>query len=420
MDERELRRRFESGAGTPGIPSVYFPPDGVEEVDRTPRRTPRGIAALWQAPDPVFVEAGAEGEWAIARLRLVIIGLLAITPWYRFLRNPESGEYLWGLIVTMVAAGMGGVFYYYLRRDDYKPWIGFVTSAFDVSLVSGALLAFLLVGPPHVAVNSKVTFEVYFLALMATSLRYDRRICAFAGVLAMSQYAAIVLAATTFWNLDDPAYQPFIYGTFSASDQWTRFIILGAATLLASETVRRAQRLRYLSTHDRLTGLSNRRHLEERAAMEFERARRHGRVVAVAMVDVDHFKKFNDAFGHTAGDVVLRMIASTIRENVRASDVVARYGGEEFVLIFPEANEAEAHIRMDAIRERIALSRVVVAGHHDPHTVTVSGGLAMFPADGASLAQVLDAADKRLFEAKQMGRDRTVGSTGLQRVRAEN
>lgn len=213
--------------------------------------------------------------------------------------------------------------------------------------------------------------------------------------------------------------QPLIYGTFSPSDQWTRIIILGAATLLASETVRRAQRLRYLSTHDRLTGLSNRRHLEERAAIELERARRHRRVVAIAMVDVDHFKKFNDSFGHTAGDVVLRMIASTIRDNVRASDAVARYGGEEFVLIFPEAAEAEALDRLDAIRECISRSRVVIGSHPNPHTVTVSGGLAMFPADGHTLEAVLDVADKRLFEAKQTGRDRATGSTGLRRPRVE-
>lgn len=421
MDERDLRRRFEPGTHTPtDTPAQVTPSSSTPPGAKAPTRgTPRGLSAFWQAPDPVFAEAGAEGEWAIARLRLLIIGLLMITPLYRYLRYPAVGEYRWGLIVTLTSGVLAAGFYYYLRRGDYKPWIGFATSAFDVSLVSGALLAFLLVGPPHVAVNSKVTFEVYFLAIMATSLRYDRRICAVAGLLAIAQYAAIVLAATTFWNLDDPSYEPLIYGTFIASDQVTRFIILAAATLLASETVRRAQRLRYLSTHDRLTGLSNRRHLEERAAIEIERARRHGRLIAVAMVDVDHFKKFNDSFGHVAGDVVLRMIASTIRENVRSSDAVARYGGEEFVLLFPEAGEAEALERLDAIRERISSSRIVVTGRDEPRSVTVSGGLAMYPEDGRTLEAVLETADRRLFEAKQLGRDRTVGRAGLRRLRVE-
>jgi diguanylate cyclase (GGDEF)-like protein len=427
MDERELRRRFEAGVVTPeGVAAIYGPPamhtpTGLHDTpSEAERATPRGIARFWQKPDAVFAEAGAEGEWAIARLRILIVALLAVTPFYRFFQDPSSGEYRWGLGVTLTAGAMACALYVYLRRSDYRPWIGFASSAFDVTLVSGALLAFLFVGPPHVAVNSKVTFEVYFLAIMATSLRYDRRICVAAGLLAIAEYAAIVVAAMTFWDLNDPVYQPYIYGTFSVPDQATRFILLGAATLLATETVGRAQRLRYLSTHDRLTGISNRRHLEERANIEIERARRHGRVVAVAMVDVDHFKKFNDQFGHTAGDAVLRMIAATIRENVRASDAVARYGGEEFVLIFPEAGEKEALERLDGIRERIAASRVVLTGNPEPRHVTVSGGLAMFPTDGKSLDALLESADRRLFEAKQAGRDRVVGHAGVRRLRVES
>lgn len=412
-DEHELRRRFEAGLLTPtSIPATSYTPPSMTPTGSRPtvRGTPTGFGAFWQKPDPVFAEAGSEGEWAIARLRLLIVGLLLITPLYRYLRDPSSGEFLWGLLVTVASGILALAFYLYLRRGDYRWWIGFVSSAFDVSLVSGALFAFLVVGPPHVAVNSKVTFEVYFLAIMATSLRYDRRICVVAGLLAIVEYGAIVLAAVALYDLSDPRYQPWTYGTFSAPDQITRFIILGAATLLASETVRRAQRLRYLSTHDRLTGLSNRRHLEERAAIEIERARRHKRVIAVAMMDVDHFKKFNDTFGHVAGDVVLRMIAGTIRENVRSSDAVARYGGEEFVLLFPEAGEQEALERLDAIRRRIAASRVVVVGHAQPHNITVSAGLAMYPADGRTFDAVLECADHRMFEAKQAGRDRTVGS----------
>jgi two-component system, cell cycle response regulator len=419
MDDRDLRRRFEAGtpASVAAFGALITPPDS----GTTPQRTsnPRGIRAFWQPPDPVFVEAGAEGEWAIARLRILIVALLVITPVYRSFRYPEVGEYTWGLVMTGVAGLVAVGIFFYLRRGEYRPWMGFASSTFDVTLVSAALLAFLLVGPPHVAVNSKVTFEVYFLAIMATSLRYDRRICVAAGLLAMVQYGAIVLSAMTFWDMDDPAYMPWTYGRFIASDQLTRFIILGATTLLASETVRRAQRLRYLSTHDRLTGLSNRRYLEERATIEIERARRHGRVVSVAMVDVDHFKKFNDTYGHTAGDAVLRMIASTLRESVRSSDIVARYGGEEFVLLFPEAGEVEALERLDSIRERISASRIVLPGTSAPLQITVSGGLAMFPTDGRSIDAVIGTADTRLFEAKQAGRDRVVGRPGLRRLKVE-
>ena len=432
MDEQELRRRFESGVATPpGVPSaaslappsVSVAPIGGSYVAPAPVLPPvtgdlpnirpdRGRwFNFWQAPDQVLVEAGAEGEWLVARLRVVIVALLLITPLYRFLANPDVSEYAWGLGVTVFAFASALAVYLALRRGEYRTWLGFASSAFDVTLVSSALLGFLIAGPPQVAVNSKVTFEIYFLAIMATSLRYDRRVCIASGMLAIAQYGAIVVAAMTLYDMNDPKYIPLNkYGTFFGADQVTRVILLAATTLLAHEMVRRAQRLRYLSTHDRLTGLSNRHHFDERTKIEVERARRYGRVVTVAMIDVDHFKRFNDSFGHSAGDAVLRMIAGMLRESVRGSDLVARYGGEEFVLVFPETGEPEAADKIEQIREKVASSRVVIPGHAEARQVTVSAGVSVYPEDAKSVAELLDVADKRLFEAKQRGRNRVVGA----------
>ena len=141
----------------------------------------------------------------------------------------------------------------------------------DVTIVSATLAAYLILGEPHIAVNSRVVYPAYFLALGATCLRYDTRVCLLATGLAMAQYAAIVAVAATGWELNDAArWAPFPYGTVSGADQASRVILLGAAGVLATAVVWRIARLRHLSVVDRLTGLPNRGYLDARfAASEY-------------------------------------------------------------------------------------------------------------------------------------------------------
>ena len=158
----------------------------------------------------------------------------------------------------------------------------------------------------------------------------------------------------------------------------------------------RSQRLRLLSAKDPLTNLVSRGFFLEMAAAELYRAQRYGRKLALALIDVDHFKSFNDSFGHTAGDEVLRLIAKMLRSG-RKSDIVGRYGGEEFLIMFLETDAAGAAVRSEKLRSLIATSGV-----------TVSIGTAEFPADGSDLETVIDSADQRLYEAKHSGRNKVV------------
>jgi diguanylate cyclase (GGDEF)-like protein len=302
------------------------------------------------------------------------------------------------------------VVYLLVRRGMLLPWIGWLTTALDVSMVSLALAAFLPLGAPHTAVNSKVIFEVYFLAIGATCLRYDRRLPWFAGALAVAQYGAIVWYAATRWELNAPRWAPFAYGMFDWTAQVSRGILLLIASALSGEIVSRGMRLRQLSSVDRLTGLLNRGFFDERADEELSRARRYGRPLALAVMDADHFKSFNDTYGHAAGDTALRTIAAALRSGVRRSDVVARYGGEEFVLLFPETTADEAAERLDAIRERIEADGVALPRHAGPVRLTISGGVAGWPEDGDALDRILYRADSRLFAAKRQGRNRVIGS----------
>lgn len=166
---------------------------------------------------------------------------------------------------------------------------------------------------------------------------------------------------------------------------------------------RRNQELEELSITDGLTGLRNRRHIMATLDQEFARAGRTGRPVAVLMLDVDGFKQLNDRLGHLAGDEVLIKIASAIRSAVRGVDYAARYGGEEFVVVLPETDQAAAHDVAERIREYVASS---IAAGDDSAPVTLSIGVAGYPANGASTADVLARADEALYRAKERGRNR--------------
>jgi diguanylate cyclase (GGDEF)-like protein len=179
----------------------------------------------------------------------------------------------------------------------------------------------------------------------------------------------------------------------------------------ANETLRRKnEELERLSVTDGLTGLYNRRRLMEAVNDEARRSQRLKHTFAVLMVDVDHFKKYNDSFGHPAGDTVLARVAAILREATREVDHVARYGGEEFLVMLPETGMPEALDISERIRARIG--EEVFHGRR----MTVSIGVAEFPLHGDTPEQVIAAADEALYEAKREGRDR-VRRAGLKLVK---
>jgi diguanylate cyclase (GGDEF)-like protein len=179
----------------------------------------------------------------------------------------------------------------------------------------------------------------------------------------------------------------------------------------ANETLRhKNEELERLSVTDGLTGLFNRRRLMEALNDEVRRSQRLKHTFAVLMVDVDHFKKYNDSFGHLAGDGVLSRVATILRDATREVDHVARYGGEEFLVMLPETGMPEALEIAERIRARMA--NEVFPGRR----MTVSIGVAEFPLNGDSPEQVIAAADEALYEAKREGRDK-VRRAGLKLIK---
>ncbi|GAB4527293.1 MAG: hypothetical protein Tsb0014_07940 [Pleurocapsa sp.] len=165
--------------------------------------------------------------------------------------------------------------------------------------------------------------------------------------------------------------------------------------------------LRYQSLRDPLTGLFNRRYLEESLTKEIDRAKRKQQFIGVMIMDIDHFKRFNDTYSHHAGDLVLQKVGAYLLKKVRQYDLACRYGGEELVIIMPDASLENAILRAEEIREGIKQLKLEYEGVRLPQ-VTVSVGVSCFPDDGINSPSLIRAADKALYQAKKQGRDRVV------------
>jgi diguanylate cyclase (GGDEF)-like protein/PAS domain S-box-containing protein len=183
-----------------------------------------------------------------------------------------------------------------------------------------------------------------------------------------------------------------------------RAIAVAERVSLALANLRLRELLRNQSIRDPLTGLYNRRYLEESLNRELHRANRTSHNVSVVMLDLDHFKHFNDTFGHQVGDILLKEVAGVIKGRVRAGDLACRYGGEEFSLIIAEADTEGAHKCVESIREAIKHLSLHNRGQ-TLGTITVSAGIATYPAHGDNSEDLMRAADEALYRAKQAGRD---------------
>jgi diguanylate cyclase (GGDEF)-like protein/PAS domain S-box-containing protein len=196
--------------------------------------------------------------------------------------------------------------------------------------------------------------------------------------------------------------------TLEAQERSARMVAEHLALALANLNLRETLRLQ--AVRDPLTGLYNRRYLDEALERELRRATRTRRALSLMMADVDHFKRINDTFGHEAGDAVLKAVADLIRSRVRFEDVCCRYGGEEFFVILPEAAPTVALGRAEAIREQLKATSF----HHHGRAigpVTLSFGIAAFPVHGDDKDLLLRLADAALYRAKAEGRDRALVAT---------
>jgi diguanylate cyclase (GGDEF)-like protein len=349
--------------------------------------------------DQTLLRARRSGERIVATLRLALVVILGATT---SIGMSNRQQILLQLSLCAGALTYAGILYLWASKST-NPWLPWVSCALDVTLISVGLLMFLFAGNPLGMMNNRVFFEVYFVAIANSALRYDWRLCAFTATLAFAQFVGLSSYTASHWDL----------ASLHAEDVYTpqrhvvRLLILAAAGASAVAVARWARHLRLMVGTDELTGLSQRRPFLERVEEQLASPSPRGRCLSIAMLDIDEFKKFNDAFGHLAGDRALQLLAERLRSAVRATDLVARFGGEEFVVAFPGMEVDQAVLRVEALR--VKLSQVPIPVDGVIHRLTMSAGVGSWPVDGGTFTEVLAQADARLYEAKRRGRNCVVG-----------
>lgn len=204
----------------------------------------------------------------------------------------------------------------------------------------------------------------------------------------------------------------------SSTSNWQRIVgseeelakTLGEHSALAISNLRMREMLKFQTTRDPLTGLFNRRFMMESLDRELQRALRKGTSLAVMMIDVDHFKTFNDAHGHEMGDSVLRALASLFTSVLRGSDIISRYGGEEFAVIMPDATLTDAERRAEQLRRAVSFAEI--DSQMRELRVTISVGVSAFPEVAPEQKELLRSADMALYAAKNAGRNRVQLASG--------
>ena len=189
---------------------------------------------------------------------------------------------------------------------------------------------------------------------------------------------------------------------------------LASVVAICLENVINNERLKHIGLTDQLTGVNNRRYIEQRMQEEISRSQRERSSLSCLFIDIDHFKRVNDQYGHQSGDDVLREVAMLIKKELRLSDSLGRFGGEEFVVLLTQATLADAARIAERIRASVAKNLIAIADEHAPLRITVSIGAASQTAPDRNLSaemackQFLAQADKALYQAKESGRNRVV------------
>jgi diguanylate cyclase (GGDEF)-like protein len=173
----------------------------------------------------------------------------------------------------------------------------------------------------------------------------------------------------------------------------------------AIDTIAVYRHTRELSITDELTGVFNRRYFNQRYEREVQRAQRYGRALSLIMLDIDHFKIFNDTHGHLSGDAILKQVAQILEHSIRKADILARYGGEEFVVVLPEINKEQGRKVAEKLRSAIERNDFTGGETQPLGRITISLGLAAFPEDADDVKELVDRADQGLYRAKESGRN---------------
>ena len=291
-----------------------------------------------------------------------------------------------GLLITTLGA-------YLVAIGFLVAWDRLPLWAFEASPLAGTVVVSLAVyfsGP-----EAATAYALFYLWVALAACYFLRPPIAFT-------HLCIASAAYALSSSSSPGHV-MLPGLTWAMVTGTLAVLGILMTTLRGQLDQLVKQLAAAARTDSLTQLANRRELEERFAAELERSTRTARPLSIVVLDLDWFKEYNDRFGHSAGDRVLVLLAQALKRATRTSDIVARLGGEEFGVLAPETDETEAYLLSERLR-----AEVRSAFARETEKMTISCGVASFPIHGITSGELLHAADRALYEAKESGRDRSV------------
>lgn len=358
------------------------------------------LQRFFHAPDELIREAGASGELLAAKIRVLVALALLLIPllwvWWEY----SLSALAFGLGGVVIANGMAQLLLALARGGQRHRWLPWLSSSWDIGLISLLLVTASLHGR-SVAELAVALWPLYVLAIAGTALRTDARLSLYAGGFAIVNY--LLLSA---WGDAAPitplGWQPWL----------VPLAVMLAVTLLTCTLAVRMQRLVELSGRDGLTGLPNRSWLLQWLPRELDLLQRRGGSLSLILLDLDHFKRVHDEFGHRAGDRAIRRVSAHLNEVLREDEYLVRMAGGEFVLMLRDPI-GSAWERIERTRRDVAQRLYVGEATLDPESggtygvyMSFSAGVACWPQDGRDTAALLDAAKRRLNAAKQDGCNR--------------
>ncbi|HEY5248445.1 MAG TPA: GGDEF domain-containing protein [Dermatophilaceae bacterium] len=360
-------------------------------------------AALTVEADPALVRARQSSERLVGSVRLGIILLFVAS---NLLFGLDAGRIPAGTLAMSAAAIIYGFVLLAIPTRVTGNWVPWAISFIDVTFASLCLATLIFTGYPTAALNNRVIFEAYFVAVTISALRFDWRLSALTAALSIAQFLGLTAWVAAHWDL--ASLESPTHGRFVPVQCMNRLLMLAGNGVAAAAVARWARYLRLMVGTDQLTGLLQRRPFLERIEEELGRADLARTSLSIAIFDVDDFHEYNRRFLHVEGDRALVRVAEQLKLGVRTTDLVARYGGEEFVVAFPRLDVQLAARRVEALRVAIA-----EMPHASGGPLTVSAGIASWPADGREFEEVLKRADERLYQAKSSGRNMVIGPMPL-------
>jgi diguanylate cyclase (GGDEF)-like protein len=326
---------------------------------------------------------------------LCLAGALLTVVWLALPYSPSAADKSGLVLMAIGLAAMAAVM---LIGGDRLPG-----SSFHGFAVGGTLL---VTGTIHFSGAETSPYAFLYLWVALYALYFFTGTQAALHILSIAVAYAAVLAADLATAANTQSGLLTAFG--EAAPRWsftvgTLVVAVAFVRLLKDRLDGLVARLADAAREDPVTGLRNRRGFDEAFDLEVERARRTGQSVALVLGDLDHFKQVNDRFGHPRGDEVLRRTAEILRSTNRRIDLPARVGGEEFAVLLPDSDERGAHVAAERMRRAI---REAFAGDQQP--LTISFGIASFPAHGDNTDDVMESADQAMYTAKEIGRDCSV------------